>query len=235
MRVHVLLFGPLAEIYGIREEWLELGAAAQAADVYRHYRQRDPRIGQLETALHVAVNQAVVTPDHRLAPNDEVALLPPVCGGSQDGFDADLIDLVDLPLESHPWRKHLTDASEDFGAMVCFEGLVRKEDESGSVIALAFDAYRPMAVSALRDLAREARERWPIQSIVMLHRLGTVPTGEICVVVAVTTGHREEAFAACKFLIDTLKATVPIWKKEIAVLGSRWVEGTLLSAPQQVR
>jgi molybdopterin synthase catalytic subunit len=233
MRVRVLLFGPLAEIYGVREECLELGAAPRAEDVYRHYRQRDPRIGQLETALHIAVNQAVVSSDHPLAPDDEVALLPPVCGGSP--VDCDLIDLVETPLESHSWRKQLTDASTNFGATVSFEGLVRREDESDPVIALAFDAYRPMALSALRDLAREARERWPIQSIVMLHRLGTVAAGEICVVVAVTTGHREEAFAACKFLIDTLKATIPIWKKEITVSNARWVEGTLLPAPQEVR
>ena len=87
-----------------------------------------------------------------------------------------------------------------------------------------------MAIAALRALAADARQRWPIQSIVMLHRLGTVPAGEICVVVAVATGHREEAFAACKYLIDTLKATVPIWKKEITASSSHWVEGVLLPA-----
>ena len=111
-----------------------------------------------------------------------------------------------------------------------FEGLVRQENSSDPITALAFDAYRPMAIAALRSLAADARQRWPIQSIVMLHRLGTVPAGEICVVVAVATGHREEAFAACKYLIDTLKATVPIWKKEITASTSHWVEGVLLPA-----
>src|SRR5271170_4584861 len=234
MRVHVLLFGPLAEIYGVREEWVELGVAPSAADVYRHYRERDPRIGQLEESLHVAVNQAVVSADHLLAPEDEVALLPPVCGGL-DESPAELIDLVDTPLEDHPWRKHLAEAAGSFGAVTSFEGLVRRHparvgDQADPVIALAFDAYRPMAISTLRELASEARERWPIQSLVMLHRLGTVPAGEICVVVAVASGHREEAFQACKFLIDTLKATVPIWKKEITASTSRWVEGVLLPA-----
>jgi len=232
MRVRVLLFGPLAEMYGVREEWVELGAAPSAADVYRHYRERDPRIGQLEESLHVAVNQAVVSADHLLAPEDEVALLPPVCGGL-DEYPADLIDLVDTPLEGHPWRKHLADAAGNFGAVTCFEGLVRVEDQADPVIALAFDAYRPMAISALRELAAEARERWPVQTLVMLHRLGVVPSGEVCVVVAVATGHREEAFAVCKFLIDTLKATVPIWKKEMMASGSRWVEGVLLPAPAE--
>jgi len=241
MRAHVLLFGPLAEIYGVREEWVELGAAPRAVDVYDHYRRRDARIGVLETSLHIAVNQTVVTADHLLAPGDEVALLPPVCGGSGEA-DRDLIDLLETPLESYPWRKHLAEAAVGFGAVVSFEGLVRhdpikqdsarQDDPSEPVTALAFDAYRPMALSALRTLAADARQRWPLQSIVMLHRLGTVPAGEICVVVAVATGHREEAFAACKYLIDTLKATVPIWKKEITASSSHWVEGILLPAAE---
>ncbi len=232
MRLRVLLFGPLAEIYGTREEWLDLGNSPTAADVYQHYRQRDARIGELEKSLHIAVNQTVVNADHPLAPDDEIALLPPVCGGVGDPnpglADVDLIDLVETPLENYPWRKHLTEAAGTFGAVTSFEGLVRQENASDPVTALAFDAYRPMAIASLRALAADARQRWPIQSIVMLHRLGTVPGGEICVVVAVATGHRQEAFAACKYLIDTLKATVPIWKKEITASSSRWVEGVLL-------
>jgi molybdopterin synthase catalytic subunit/molybdopterin converting factor small subunit len=232
MRLRVLLFGPLAEIYGTREEWLDLGPAPTAADVYRHYRRRDPRIGELERSLQIAVNQTVVNADHPLAPDDEVALLPPVCGGSGTR-DPDLIDLIETPLENYPWRKHLTEAAGTFGAVTSgavtsFEGLVRQENASDPVTALAFDAYRPMAIAALRSLAIEVRKRWPIQSIVMLHRLGTVPAGEVCVVVAVATGHRQEAFPACKYLIDTLKATVPIWKKEITASSSHWVEGVLL-------
>jgi MoaE-MoaD fusion protein len=232
MRVHVLLFGPLAEIYGVRDEWVELGPAPRAVDVYAHYRRRDTRIGELAKSLHIAVNQTVVAADHALAADDEVALLPPVCGGSGEA-DPDLIDLIETPLETYPWRKHLTSTAESFGALATFEGLVRtdsvrNEDHPDPVNALAFDAYRPMAISALRALAAEARQRWPIQSIVLLHRVGTVPAGGICVVVAAATGHREEAFAACKFLIDTLKATVPIWKKEITASSSHWAEGVPL-------
>jgi molybdopterin synthase catalytic subunit len=235
MRVHVLLFGPLAEVYGAREEWLELGPAPSAVDVYRHYRERDARIGELQTSLHIAVNQAVVAAAHPLAAGDEIALLPPVCGGAPDSsdLDPDLIDLIDTPLEDHPWRKHLAASAEDFGAVASFEGLVRKDDQddrADPVTALAFDAYRPMAITALHEIAADARRRWPIQGLVMLHRLGTVPAGEICVVTAVAAGHREEAFAACKFLIDTLKAAVPIWKKEITASSERWVEGVPLKS-----
>jgi len=234
MRVRVLLFGPLAEIYGIREEWLDLSGTASAADVHRHYRERDARIGELGKSLHIAVNQVIAAPDHRLGPEDEVALLPPVCGGSES-TESDLIDLVEVPLESYPWRKHFTEIGSDFGALASFEGLVRKDflpDKDDAVTALTFDAYRPMAIASLRDLAQEARRRWPVQSIVLLHRVGTVNAGDICVVTAVATGHREEAFAACKFLIDTLKATVPLWKKEITASTSRWVEGVLLPAAE---
>ena len=225
MRIRVLLFGPLAEMYGTREEWLELSGTPQAGDVYRHYLARNANIGQLESALHVAVNQTIVGPGHLLAPEDEVALLPPVCGGCDR--TSDLIDLVETPLEIYPWRSHF-EPSGEFGAIATFEGLVRKEDAADPVIALAFDAYRPMALSALHALAADAHSRWTIERIVMLHRLGTVASGEVCVVVAVATGHRDESFAACKFLIDTLKATVPIWKKELTASTSRWVDGVLL-------
>jgi molybdopterin synthase catalytic subunit/molybdopterin converting factor small subunit len=228
MRVRVLLFGPLADIYGTREEWLELAGSPTASAVYEHYRRRDSRIGQLEKSLHVAVNQSVVSPGHPLTSGDEVALLPPVCGG----LDRDLIDLVEVQLENYPWRAHFNRMTASFGAVSTFEGLVRSDriGESDPVTALAFDAYRPMAVAALDSLAAEARGRWPIESIVMLHRLGTVPVGEVCVVIAVASGHRQESFEACRFLIETLKATIPIWKKEITSSGSRWVEGVPLPA-----
>lgn len=227
MRLRVLLFGPLAEIYGTREEWLDLNGSPSASDVYRHYRERDARIGELGKSLHVAVNQTIVSPGYPLSADDEVALLPPVCGGSEA---SDLIHLVEEPLEGYPWRRHLAEATQSFGAIVAFEGLVRKEDEADPVVALAFDAYRPMAMEAMRAIALEARERWTIQSMVLLHRVGNVPAGEVCVVTAVAAGHREEAFAACKFLIDTLKATVPLWKKEITRSRSHWVEGVLMPA-----
>jgi molybdopterin converting factor small subunit len=138
MRLHVLLFGPLAEIYGAREEWLDLGNSPTAADVYHHYRRRDARIGQLEKSLHIAVNQSVVRADHALAPEDEVALLPPVCGGSgiSDPSDPNLIDLTEAPLENYSWRKHLGNSAGNFGAVVSFEGLVRQEDTSDPVTAL---------------------------------------------------------------------------------------------------
>lgn len=238
MRVRVLLFGPLAEIYGAREEWLDLPAAAPTpADVHRHYRERDPRIGELGRSLRVAVNQVAAEADHPLAPGDEVALLPPVCGGTETA-ETDLIELVETPLEDYPWRARFSEVGAGSGAVVSFEGLVRKDliavsGREDPVIALAFDAYRPMAIASLRELANEARQRWPLQSVVLLHRLGTVQAGEICVVAAVAAGHREEAFAACKFLIDKLKATVPLWKKEVTASTSRWVEGVPLPGPKQ--
>lgn len=231
MRVRVLLFGPLAEIYGVREERIDLRDGARVSDLYSHYHARDPRLGKLASNLRIAVNQSIASPDAPLAAEDEVALLPPVSGGSGKAEIPDHIELVDTPLEEHPLRLNF-DASGEFGAVTTFEGLVRRENEADPVVALSFDAYRPMAMAQLRELAAEARARWEIRRIVMLHRLGVVPAGQICVLVAVATGHRDQAFAACKFLIDTLKAKVPIWKKEITASGSHWVEGTLIPAPE---
>ena len=110
------------------------------------------------------------------------------------------------------------------GALCLFAGIVRNENKGKAVLYLEYEAYEDMALSLMEEIAAEARRKWPITDLRMVHRLGRLEIGEASVAVAVASPHRAEAFAACRFLIDTLKAQVPIWKKEYYADGSAWLE-----------
>lgn len=212
MQVKAVLFAVLAERLGVREEWLELPAGATAGDVLAHYRARLSSEG----SILLAVNAEFRPPEAPLNEGDEVALLPPMSGGAPQSV---VIALVRQPLPPPPaW------AGGTHGAVVTFEGVVRADADSGPVQALFYEAYELMAERRLAALAYSAAEKWPLTHIQILHRLGAVPVGEASVRIIVAAGHRDAAFAACRFLIDTLKASVPIWKREDRADGSRWVE-----------
>ncbi|HET7292815.1 MAG TPA: molybdenum cofactor biosynthesis protein MoaE [Vicinamibacteria bacterium] len=115
-------------------------------------------------------------------------------------------------------------ASRD-GALALFVGVVRDENAGRGVLRLEYEAYEEMALSEMEAIEREARRRWPITEIRIVHRLGSMAIGEASVAVAVAAPHRDEAFDACRFAIDTLKRTVPIWKKEFYADGEVWLEG----------
>ncbi|MFQ5752634.1 MAG: molybdenum cofactor biosynthesis protein MoaE [bacterium] len=113
------------------------------------------------------------------------------------------------------------------GAVVFFLGRVRNHAAGRQVTKMEYHAYAEMALKKMEEIEKEAKRRWPIKKIMMVHRTGQLQLGEISVAIAVASSHRSEAFAACRFAIDTLKETVPIWKKEYFVNGDSWVEGVL--------
>jgi molybdopterin synthase catalytic subunit len=138
----------------------------------------------------------------------------------QDGIE---ISLVRGALDVNAAAQRVM--SPEAGGIAVFLGTTRAEkapDGSGSLVALDYHSYDEMAIKELRKLAEAARQRWPICRAVIVHRLGPVRVEEASVVVAVSTPHRQEAFAACAWLMDELKKTVPIWKKEIYEEGTRW-------------
>ena len=116
------------------------------------------------------------------------------------------------------------------GAQCVFSGVVRRDSDLNPVESLEYEAYSEMAVSQLKEMAADARMKWPSAHIAIEHRLGLVPLGEPSVVIAVGTPHRAEAFACCRFLIEELKRRVPIWKKEISSTGASWVDDVLGAA-----
>jgi molybdopterin synthase catalytic subunit len=116
-------------------------------------------------------------------------------------------------------------ASTADGALALFTGVVRNENRGRAVLRLEYEAYEEMALAEMETICAEVRRRWPISQIRVVHRLGRLEVGETSVAVAVASPHRAEAFEACRFAIDTLKRTVPIWKKEFYADGAMWLEG----------
>jgi molybdopterin synthase catalytic subunit len=133
---------------------------------------------------------------------------------------ADLVRLVHEPID----LAALTSTAPADGALCLFVGVVRNENEARPVLRLEYEAYEEMAMPLMEEVAAETRRRFPVTGVRLVHRLGTLEIGEASVAVAVASPHRAEAFAACRFAIDTLKTKVPIWKKEFYADGSAWLD-----------
>jgi MoaE-MoaD fusion protein len=217
----------LKDLAGRASESLSLPDDATLADVLHHYESRVPRLKEMLDSLALSVNQEYAEPDARLHSGDEVALLPPVSGGS--GKPAD------VPKESPDVRivrgKIDTDAvlarikhPED-GAAVVFEGVVRNHSRGRRTLYLDYEAYEGMALKQLEALAAQALEQFKIRDLAIVHRLGRLEIGETSILIIVASAHRGPAFDACRWLIDTLKRTVPIWKKEYFEDGAVWADG----------
>ncbi len=116
-------------------------------------------------------------------------------------------------------------ADTSVGGIVVFEGVVRNNARGKQVRYLEYDVYPEMAIAQIREIVAEAEKRWGAERVAVVHRVGRLEIGEASVIVVVATPHRGEAFEACRYIIDTLKTTVPIWKKEVATNGEEWVEG----------
>ncbi len=131
------------------------------------------------------------------------------------------IQLTETPLNTQTCIDFVT--SGNAGAIDIFIGTVRNNTQQRKVTRLEYEAYAPMAISEMHKIAKQACNKWQIQGIAIHHRVGILHTGDAAVIIAVSTPHRAEAFEACKWVIDTLKQTVPIWKKEIFEDGEVWV------------
>jgi molybdopterin synthase catalytic subunit len=118
----------------------------------------------------------------------------------------------------------LQDVEVRDGALCLFLGVVRRENEGRTVVRLEYEAYEEMALPQMEEIAAQARERFGVSDVRIVHRLGVLEVGEVSVAVAAASPHRAEAFAACRYAIDTLKARVPIWKKEFYADGAVWRE-----------
>ena len=134
-----------------------------------------------------------------------------------------LIQITHEPLDRNALVAAITHPS--VGGIVVFEGIVRDNARGKQVRYLEYDVYPEMAIQQIRAIITEAEKRWGVDRVAVAHRIGRLEIGETSVVVVVATPHRAEAFDACRYIIDTLKTTVPIWKKEVATTGEEWVEG----------
>ena len=134
-----------------------------------------------------------------------------------------LIEIVDGPIAAEAIVAAMKAGSD--GAVCVFDGIVRDNTRGRKTLYLDYEAYREMALEQMRRLSAEAMERFGVRDVAMVHRLGRLMVGETSVLIVVASAHRASAFEACRWLIDTLKKTVPIWKKETFADGAVWADG----------
>jgi molybdopterin converting factor subunit 1 len=221
MRVRVLFFGQLKEIVGAAEETAELSEGAHLEDLFERYGRRFPRFAEFRPSIAASVNQEYADSRAALSNGDEIAFLPPVSGG--DHSNGDIFRIVREPINKEETVESLK-APQD-GALVVFDGFVRNNFKGQKTLYLEYEAYENMAWTKMREIGMQMHETFAIRRVAIVHRLGRLEIGETSVLIAVTSAHRASAFDACRFAIDTLKRTVPIWKKEYFVGGAVWAEG----------
>ncbi len=220
MQVRVLFFGMLREIAGGAEQRLALKDGARLAEVLAECERKWPKLTDYLASSATAINQEYAPAESLLKDGDEVALLPPVSGGAPDASFVKLQRERIVPHDIVPKLEHPED-----GAIVIFDGVVRNHSRGRETKYLEYEAYEPMARKQLEQLADEARRKFAIRNVAVVHRLGRLEIGESSVLIAVFSAHRAAAFDACRWLIDTLKKTVPIWKKEFFADGAVWADG----------
>ena len=220
MQVRVLFFGLLTDVIGQRSDSLVLPQGATVRHLLAHYQSNFPRLNGLVSSLAVSINQSYVPQSAELHDGDEVALLPPVSGGANE---APLVKIVRERIVPHDFVPKL-EQPED-GAVVIFDGIVRNHSRGRPTLYLDYDAYEEMALKQMDSLAEQALSKFAIRNVALVHRLGRLEIGESSVFIAVFSAHRAAAFEACRWLIDTLKKTVPIWKKEFFEDGAVWADG----------
>ncbi len=212
----MLLFAALREAVGQKQLELELPADATLAELIARLEREHELLVRYRGRLLVSLNEERAPLETQLGDGDEVALLPPVSGGSDRAW----IDT--RPLSMDALLAEVT--GPEMGGVVTFTGIVRNEARGAEIDHLEYEAYAPMAERELRAIRDEAASRWPQARLAIAHRIGRLAIGEAAVMIAAAAPHRPEAFEACRFAIDRLKQTVPIWKKEFATSGAYWVE-----------
>ena len=228
MNVNVRLFARYRELAGTSTLRLDVPAKSTAMDVFDQVADQYPEMRPMRGSTLMAVDAEFIRPETELGDGAELALMPPVSGGSGGlvRVQSERLDLAEL-----------TAAVEHTaaGAVVTFAGVVRDHHEGKRVTAISYEAYGRMAEAKMREIAVDAQRRWPDCRIAIAHRTGKLEIGEASVLIAVSAPHRAEAFDACEFAIDTLKQIVPIWKKEAYDDGEVWLEYEHRLAQAQAR
>jgi molybdopterin synthase catalytic subunit len=244
MQVRVIAFGVLKEWLSSDAATVELPEGATVGSLLEQLRAGLPERAPKDAfhGIAVGVNAEYAQAAQMLHDGDEVGPLPPVSGGvprpevgrtetgrapnslGESGGEREVI--VALTREAiDAGRIVAAVKSGEDGAVVAFDGIVRNHSRGRRTLQLDYEAYEEMAVGQMRELGQKARERFGVRQVTMIHRLGRLEIGETSVLIVVASAHRSAAFEACRWLIDTVKQTVPIWKKEMFVDGAVWAPG----------
>ncbi len=225
MQVRVLPFGVLKDWLGSSPATVELPEGATVAELLERLSagQAAPQRAQLLRGIAVSVNDEFANAAQVLRAGDEVGLLPPVSGGATGADQPAAAALTREPINAE--RLIAAAKSREDGAVVVFDGIVRNNSRGRQTLYLDYEAHEELAARQMKALVEEASERFGIRDASIIHRLGRLQVGETSVLIVVAAAHRGPAFDACHWLIDTLKKTVPIWKKETFVNGAVWAAG----------
>jgi molybdopterin synthase catalytic subunit len=226
MQIKVLFFGQLKDVCGRSEDWLDLPAGSNLKSVFDHYAAGFPKLREMARSIVLARNQEFSSLNTELADNDEIALLPPVSGGSNSEIadpEGHFFALTRATIDPRAMEERLLQGID--GAIVTFQGVVRNNTSGRRTLRLDYECYEPMALRQMAAIGREIAGQFPISRIAIVHRLGMMEIGEASVAVIVASPHRRAAFDAALEGINRLKKQVPVWKKEFFEDGEIWVEG----------
>jgi molybdopterin synthase catalytic subunit len=232
MKIGVLFFGVLKDVVGRAGETVILPDGARVRELLLYYEREAPRFEAMVPSLAISVNREYSGVDRALHEGDEVGLLPPVSGGLDGGGEVPgEIRIVRERIDPKAVVERLKRPHD--GAAVIFDGVVRDNTRGRRTLYLDYEAYEAMALKQMESLALSARERFAVRGVSIVHRLGRLEIGETSVLIVVAAAHRGAAFEACRWIIDTLKKTVPIWKKEYFEDGAVWADGEPF--PEEIR
>jgi molybdopterin converting factor subunit 1 len=227
--VRVLFFGAARDAVDRNPLEISLDAPATVSSAFKHLVERFAQLERFGRSILFAVNQEYATPNTQLNQNDELAIFPPVSGGSACDYRCplDFFELTTKPIDVGQVARRVI--PRECGATVTLDGYAREWTAGRKTLYLVYEAYEGMALSEMERLGAEAHKRFEIAHVGIVHRTGRLEIGETSVVIAVSAPHRRAAFEACEWAIKELKRTVPIWKKEVFEDGEVWVD----SQPQK--
>lgn len=217
MEVRVLFFGMLKDLAGRASDRITVREGASVGDVLAHYQERIPQFRQLLPSIAMSVNQEYAGREAALHADDEIALLPPVSGG------AGRARIVREKIDTQRVLEEIKQGED--GAVAVFEGIVRNNTRGRRTLYLDYECYEEMALKQMEGLAEKALADFKVRQVAIVHRVGRLEIGETSVLIVVASAHRGPAFEACRWAIEALKRTVPIWKKEYFEDGAVWADG----------
>lgn len=223
VNIRVLFFGAARDVVDANQLDLSLDAPATVSSAFHNLVARFTQLERFGRSLLFAVNQEYATPDTLLKENDELAVFPPVSGGSCDyRCPYDFFELTTEPIDVGQVARRVV--LPECGATVTLDGYAREWTKGKRTLYLVYESYDQMALSEMQRLGAEAHKQFEIAHLGIVHRTGRLEIGETSVVIAASAPHRQAAFQACEWAIKELKRTVPIWKKEVYEDGEEWVD-----------
>ena len=227
MKVRVLFFGQLKDLVGCSSDEAEFERGASLETVFHHYASQHPRLGDMAGSVAMARNQRFASASEAVEDGDEVAIMPPVSGGSEwiasaerDGVFA---AITRAPIDSAALTRRVQGDGD--GAVLVFEGVVRDNTGGRRTMYLDYECYVPLALRQLEEIGRDILDRSDVHAIALVHRVGRLKVREASVSIVVSSAHRKPAYEASLSAINEVKSKVPVWKKEHFADGEVWVEG----------